>query len=40
VKRVVRRLTAWQIDPIVHQVNAVQRATARSIDEIEHDDAP
>jgi glycosyltransferase involved in cell wall biosynthesis len=39
VKRVVRRLTAWQIDPIVHQVNAVQRATARSIDEIEHDDA-
>jgi hypothetical protein len=26
VKRVVRRLTAWEVDPIVHQVNALHDA--------------
>ena len=34
VKKVVRKLTAWQIDPIVHQLNAVHRAAAR---EVAHD---
>ncbi len=28
VKKVVRKLTAWQIDPIVHQLNAVHRVAA------------
>jgi hypothetical protein len=27
LKRVVRRLTAWQVDPIIGQVNRLQQAT-------------
>jgi hypothetical protein len=32
VKRLSRRLTAWQLDPIVSQVNRLQRATADAVD--------
>ena len=32
VKRVIRRLTQWELDPIVRQVNALQRATAESLE--------
>jgi glycosyltransferase involved in cell wall biosynthesis len=31
VKSAVRRLTAWEIDPIVHQLNTLQRAAAQSL---------
>jgi glycosyltransferase involved in cell wall biosynthesis len=31
VKALVRRLTAWEIDPIVQQVNALQRATIETL---------
>ena len=34
VKKVMRKLTAWEIDPIVHQLNAVHRAAAH---EVAHD---
>lgn len=33
-KRVVRRLTAWQLDPLVWQVNAVQAATVESLERL------
>jgi hypothetical protein len=26
LKSIVRRLTAWEVDPIVHQVNRLQQA--------------
>lgn len=32
VKRLSRRLTAWQVDPIVIQVNRLQRAAADAVD--------
>jgi len=32
VKKVIRRLTQWELDPIVRQVNALQRATAESLE--------
>lgn len=31
VKRIVRRLTAWEIDPIIHHVNALHAATVDAI---------
>ena len=37
LKRVVRRLTAWEIDPLVHQLNGVRAA---AIDAIERAAAP
>jgi glycosyltransferase involved in cell wall biosynthesis len=38
VKGLVRRLTAWEIDPIVQQVNALQRATIETLAPINHSD--
>lgn len=32
VKRLVRRATAWQVDPLVHQVNALQAATMDALE--------
>lgn len=32
VKRVIRRLTQWELDPIVRQVNELQRAMAESLE--------
>jgi len=32
VKRVVRKVTAWQIDPIVHQINKLQQTALASAD--------
>ncbi|MCW2623040.1 MAG: glycosyltransferase [Frankiales bacterium] len=32
VKRVVRRVTAWQMDPVVHQVNALREATVEALE--------
>ena len=32
VKRVVRKLTAWEIDPLVQQLNALQSATTRAVE--------
>ena len=32
VKRVIRRLTQWELDPIVRQVNALQRAVVESLE--------
>jgi glycosyltransferase involved in cell wall biosynthesis len=32
VKRLVRRATAWQLDPLVHQVNALQAATMDALE--------
>jgi hypothetical protein len=34
VKRVVRRLTAWQLEPMVGQVNALRAATVESIERL------
>jgi glycosyltransferase involved in cell wall biosynthesis len=34
VKRLSRRLTAWQLDPIVTQVNRLHRATADAVDQM------
>jgi hypothetical protein len=34
LKRVVRRLTAWQLDPVVAHVNALQRAVVAMTDAI------
>ena len=31
LKRVVRRLTAWQVDPIIGQVNRLQQATIEAV---------
>lgn len=33
LKRVVRRLTAWQVDPLVHQVNRLRQAAIQSVEE-------
>lgn len=33
VKRVIRRLTQWELDPIVRQVNALQRAVVESLED-------
>ena len=38
LKRLVRRLTAWQIDPIVGQVNRLREALVASLEQI--DDGP
>lgn len=32
VKRLVRRLTAWELDPLVHQINSVQAAAVAAIE--------
>lgn len=32
VKRLIRRLTAWQLDPVVHQINRLQEATIRAVE--------
>ena len=34
VKRVVRRLTGWQIDPLLWQVNALQTATTQALERV------
>jgi Glycosyl transferases group 1 len=39
LKRVVRRLTAWQLDPIVAHVNALQRAVVAMTDTLAADPA-
>jgi hypothetical protein len=33
MKRVVRRLTAWQVDPLVRQVNALRQATIEALED-------
>ena len=33
VKRLVRRATAWEIDPVIHQVNALRDAAVQAIEE-------
>jgi hypothetical protein len=33
VKRLVARLTAWQIDPIVHQINSLQEAAIEATED-------
>ena len=33
MKRAIRRLTAWQIDPIIGQVNRLQQATMEAMSE-------
>ena len=38
LKRLVRRLTAWQIDPIVGQVNRLREALLAALEQV--DDAP
>jgi hypothetical protein len=37
MKRVVRRLTAWQLDPVVAHVNALQRAVVAMTDTLASD---
>ncbi len=37
MKRVVKRLTAWQIDPIIGQLNRLQQATIEAVAEISVD---
>lgn len=32
VRRAVRRLTAWEVDPVIDQLNAVHEAAARAVD--------
>ena len=32
LKRLVRRLTAWELDPVVHQVNALRDATIKALE--------
>jgi hypothetical protein len=32
-KRVVRRATAWEVDPVIHQVNALRDAVVLAIEE-------
>jgi glycosyltransferase involved in cell wall biosynthesis len=32
VKKVVRKLTAWQLDPLVHQVNRLRQASIQSVE--------
>lgn len=34
VKRVVRRVTGWQMDPVVHQVNALRDATVEALERV------
>ena len=34
LKRVVRRLTGWQVDPLVWQVNALQAATTQALERV------
>jgi hypothetical protein len=38
MKRIVRRLTAWQIDPIVGQVNRLREAVVVALEQA--DDRP
>lgn len=38
MKRLIRRLTGWQVDPVVHQVNAIHRATTDALDELRRTD--
>lgn len=35
VKRLIRRLIAWELDPVVDQVDRLQRATADALDRVE-----
>jgi RNA:NAD 2'-phosphotransferase (TPT1/KptA family) len=37
LKRTIRRLTKWQLDPIVAQVEALQSATIRALEGAAHD---
>lgn len=39
VQRVVRRLTAWQLQPMVDQINSLRRATLASIESVASRDA-
>ena len=34
LKRVVRKLTSWQVDPLVRQVNALQAATTQALERV------
>jgi hypothetical protein len=34
VKRLSRRLTAWQIDPVITQVNRLHRAAADAVEAV------
>jgi glycosyltransferase involved in cell wall biosynthesis len=38
MKRVVRRLTAWEIDPVVHQINRLRQATLDALEPPDDDD--
>jgi hypothetical protein len=40
LKRVVRRLTAWQLDPVVAQVNGLQRAIVAMTDTLAAESTP
>lgn len=40
VKRLVRRIIYWEIEPISDQVNRLQRATADALDQAEAATAP
>jgi hypothetical protein len=40
LKRVVHRLTAWQLDPVVAQVNALHRAIVTMTDTLATDSTP
>lgn len=35
VKRLIHRLIAWELDPLTHQINHLQRATAEALDQVE-----
>jgi glycosyltransferase involved in cell wall biosynthesis len=34
VKLIVRKLTAWELDPVIHHINTVHRATLDAIDDL------
>ena len=38
MKRVVRRLTSWEIDPVVHQINRLRQATLDALEPPDADD--
>lgn len=40
VKRIARRLTAWEVDPLVAQLNALQTATTASLEGLAAQQAP
>lgn len=40
LKRLIHRVIAWELDPITHQINHLQRATAEALDQLDAIDAP